>query len=219
MFSYDAVTASYFASRGPMVAHLLIWVQAKTRDTGALAEIGFWTGDDHMEFTLGGVVRTYYGASAALEFDPLSLRTGLTVRSYRVRLSQIPDEVQLAFRGYEPRHAPVEIHRALFDAETGLLVAEPHLRLRGYIDRATIKTPAEGGTGSVEVAIASAARALSKPLARKRSHESLVARAPTDQFRKYASIADAVETPWGKASTRATSTPHFPVVDLARGDR
>ncbi|MGD9864023.1 MAG: hypothetical protein AB7S99_12510 [Pseudodonghicola sp.] len=198
MRSYDAPTTAYMQSRGAWLAHIMIWISATDRESGALEEIGFWTGADHADFTIGGQSRTYYAAGAMLDADPIRLRTGLQVRTQRVRFSQIAPEVQQAIRGYEPRHKPVQIHRALFDPISELLIAEPHLVLRGYVDQLQIKTPVEGGEGSVEMTIATAARALTRKMGRKRSHATLTARAPTDDFRKYASIADKVEVDWGK---------------------
>ncbi|SOC20584.1 hypothetical protein [Rhodobacter maris] len=197
MYTFDATTAAHFASRGPTRAHVLIWVSARNRTTGATETIGFWTGEDHARFDIDGEERIYYGAGATLSIDPIVLQTGLSVRTQRAALSQVSPEVQMAIRGYDSRHAPIEIHRALFDPVSGLLLAPPHLKLRGYIDRLNVKTPAEGGEGSIEVSIATAAKALTKALSRKRSDESLKARAAGDQFRKYASITDPVDTKWG----------------------
>jgi hypothetical protein len=205
MRDYSPATADYFAARGPMLAHVLVWVSARNRATGGTESIGFWTGADHAEFVIGGETRVYYGAGTALSVDPLRLQTGLQVRSQRVQLSQIAAETQLAIRGYDPRHAPVEIHRALFDPLTHALIGEPHLVLRGNIDKAPVRTPSKGETGSIEVEIATAARRLTKPLTRKRSDASLRARAGTDAFRQYASLADKVETPWGR-NVRSGST-------------
>lgn len=198
MRSYSPATAAYFAARGPVLAHVLIWIAARNRSTGAVETIGFWTGADHRDFVIAGATRTYYGAGAALSVDPIRLQTGLQVRTQRVQLSQVAVEAQLAVRGYDPRHGPVEIHRAIFDPLSEALVDEPHLVLRGNIDKVQIKTPAKGEAGSIEIEIATAARRLTKPLTRKRSDASLRVRAGTDAFRQYAALADKVETPWGR---------------------
>lgn len=198
MRSFSAPTAAYFASRGAWLAHVLVWISAADRVTGATHEIGFWTGADHAEITIGGVSRTYYGAGSLLAIDPLTFRTGLQVRTQRLRFSQVAPEVMQAVRGYDPRHKPVEVHRALFDPASELLVDEPHLVLAGFVDRVRISTPAEGGAGSVEMTLATAARALTRKLGRKRSHASLTAHAPADDFRQYASLADKVEVKWNR---------------------
>lgn len=198
MRSFSPSTASYFAARGPIVAHALIWVEARNRSTGAVEAIGFYTGADHSDFVINGETRTYYGAGAALNIDPIRMQTGIAVRTQRVVLSQVAPEVLQAIRGYEPRHAPVEIHRAIYDPETRLLVDTPHRLFKGYIDKVVVTTPAKGQSGQIELTLASAARALTVPLTRKRSDASLRARAPGDAIRKYASITDKVETLWGR---------------------
>lgn len=195
---YSPVTSAYMAARSPIHAHALIWIEARNRGTGETETIGFWTGDDHAGFVIGGQARTYYGAGSTLGLDPIRRGTGLQVRTQRANLSGITPETQLALRGYDARHARVEIHRAIFDPDTLLLADDPHRLFRGYIDRLKIHTPAKGEAGKVEVELASAARALTTPLSRKRSDASLRGRAPTDAFRQYASVADAVETSWGR---------------------
>ncbi len=198
MRAYDAATTTYMQSRGHWLAHVLIWISAANRDTGALEEIGFWTGADHVDFTIGGQVRTYYGAGTMIDADPIRLSTGLKVRTQRVKFSGVAPELQQAIRGYEPRHKPIAIHRALFDPISELLIAEPHLVLRGYVDQLQIKTPVAGGEGAIEMTIATAARALTRKSGRARSDASLRARNPDDAFRQYASLADTVEVDWGQ---------------------
>lgn len=198
MRDFSSTTMAYFAARGPLLMHVLIWISARNRSSGALEEIGFWTGADHQLFAIGGQTRTYYGAGSMLAVDPLKWRAGLQVRTQRVTFSQVAPEVQEVIRGYDPRHAPVEMHRALCDPLSEGLIDEPHLLMRGYIDKVSLTTPAKGQSGDVAVEIATSGRALTRPLNRYRSDATLKARQPTDTFRKYASTTDKVEVPWGK---------------------
>ena len=195
---YSTATASYFARRSAFLGHVLVWLQARNRDTGAIEEIGFWTGADHAEFTIRGELRTYYGAGSMLGMDPIRRQTGLKVRSQRITFSQVAPELMIAVRGYDPRHAPVEVHRALFDPQSRLLIDEPHMILQGYLDKLKLPTPAKGESANISFEVATAGRALTKPVSRFRSDASLRARAPADGFRKYASLADTVEVKWGR---------------------
>ncbi len=199
---YTPITASYLASRAPRRAHVLIWISARNRVTGAAETIGFWTGDDHQNFDIEGETRAYLGAGNLLGVDPLKWRVGLTVRTQRVRLSQVSPEAQQAVRGYDVRHARVEMHRAFYD-EGEALIDAPHFLMRGFVDKLTLTTPAKGGTGDAVLEIASMGRALTKPLNRYRSNASLTARAPTDTFRKYASVTEKVEVDWGRGKEKA----------------
>ena len=198
MRTYSTATAAYFASPAAFIGHVLVWLQAKSRSSGAVETIGFWTGPDHAEFTIRGQLRTYYGAGSFLKMDPLRRQAGLKVRTQRIQFSQISPEVMIAIRGYEPRHAPVEVHRALYDPETEALIDEPHMILRGYVDKISLPTPPKGERGSASIEVATAGRALTKPVSRYRSDASLRARASGDGFRKYASLSDIAETKWGR---------------------
>lgn len=197
MRSFSTATATYFASRDAFVGHLLVWFSARNRTTGAVETIGFWTGDDHQDFVIGSETRTYYGAGAMLSVDPIQRETGLKVRSQRLGFSQVSAEVLQLVRGYDPRHAPVELRRALFDPDTGALVDTPHVILKGYVDKLKLPTPAKGESANVQIEVATSARALTKPLSRFRSQATLTARSGTDKLRQYATLAEA-STEWGR---------------------
>jgi hypothetical protein len=198
MRSFSPTTAAYFAQRGAFLGHNLVWIMARHRISGAVETIGFWTGADHRVFTIDGADRTYYAAGALLSVDPIRRQTGIRSRTQRVTLNHVSPEVIQAMRGYDPRHAPVEIHRALFDPATEELIDEPHVILRGFIDKAPLPTAPKGETASLHIEIATHARALTRILGRSRSDATLRTRAPADAFRQYAGLAETVETPWGK---------------------
>lgn len=203
---YPTATAAYLAAREVRRADVLIWISARNRSTGAIEAMGFWTGADHQNFDVEGQTRTYLGAGNLLGIDPLKWRTGLTVRTQRVRLSQVSAEAQQAIRGYDTRHAPIEMHRVFWNAD-GNMIDPPHLLMRGFVDKLTLTTPKKGEAGDASVEIASMGRKLTRPLNRYRSNAALVARAPTDTFRKYASITDKVEVPWGRGDPKRGSGP------------
>lgn len=197
MRSFDANTAAHISSATGFYARVLIWIIAKDRSTGAPTPLGLWNGDDVLSFTIGGVARTYYGAGALLGIDPIIYGSGTFVRTTRANLSPIAPEVAQVIRGYDPRLAPVEIHRALFDAETMALIAEPHRVFKGWIDEVRITTPEIGGDASCEVTMASAARALTRTLPLKKSDETQKLRG-SDRFRRWADISALVDVYWGE---------------------
>lgn len=207
---YSPATAEFFATRNQGPRHILVWFSARVRGTSDIETIGFWTGADHRDFVINGQARTYYGAGAMLGVDQIKWSTGLRTRTQRITLSQISTAVQQLVRGYDTRHAPVEIHRALYDAESRNLVDEPHLIMPGYVDKLDLTTPPKGGSGDIKIEIASQARALTKPLNRYRSHASRIAAVPGDTLRKYATRADG-EVPWGGGKTKAGTADPKPV--------
>lgn len=196
MRSYDANTAAYLAGETAIVAHVLIWIVAKNRGTGAAESIGFWTGDDHQAFTIGGVARTYYGAGDVLEVPAMIYEAGLSVRMHTFGLASLAPEVAQALRGYEPRLASVEVHRALFHTSSGALVAEPHRVLAGWIDEAEINTPEIGGQGGATITVASSARGLTRTLPICKSDVQQQLRSG-DRFRRYVDVSGSVDVFWG----------------------
>ncbi len=204
---YSPATAAHFASRGAFYGQILVWVAPRNRTTGAIEGVGFWSGDDHREFTIEGETRSYYGAGAFLGMDPIRRQLGIKTRTQRLRFSHISPAGMALIRAYDPRHAPIEIHRALFEPLTGNLIDAPHVILRGFIDKASSRRAPKGeGGGEITIEVATHARALTRSLSRYRSDATMRARAPGDGIRKYASIAEAVETPWGRHAASGSNS-------------
>lgn len=195
--TFSTATTNYFAGSTRTMARVLIWITARSRSTGAYESIGLWNGDDHQDFTINGETRTYYAAGSLISVDPIISEIGLKIRQQRLVLSPLAPEVQTAVNAYDARHAPVEIHRALFDPDTHALIDEPHRRFKGFISKQPVTTPAKGGTATIELTLASAARSLTATLSRKRSDQTLKARSPGDGLRRYADVAGTIETKWG----------------------
>lgn len=194
--------------RRGVVARLLVWVVPKNRTTGALQPTGFWNGDQDATMTIAGESRLYSAAGSLLGVDTVTEEDGLTVRMQVIRLSGISPEAEQVIRGYEPRLAPVELHRIIFDPITMSQVGTEQLLFRGAIDKVKITTPRKGGNGTVEVTVASQARDLTRGLRLKKSDESQQLRSG-DRFRRYADVSGKVKVWWG-LTPRKASTPKPP---------
>ncbi|MDP3961791.1 MAG: hypothetical protein Q8Q26_17300 [Pseudorhodobacter sp.] len=203
---YGSATTAHLAARTGLQVRLLAWVRAKNRSTGAEEAMGLWTGDDHQVLTIDGTERLYYGAGGVLGLDPITMRSGVVVGMQTVTLSPLAPEVAQMIRGYDTRLAPVDLHRAFFEPLSGALVDVPQRIFRGWIDKVQIRTPEVGGNATVEVTLASNARALTRGLALKKSDESLRVRAPTDGFFKYADVSDA-KVWWGEVMAKPPAAP------------
>jgi hypothetical protein len=201
----DPAILAEFAAREGMVARLLVWIEARDRATGAPTPGGFWTGDDHQDFLIGGATRTYWGAGALLTTPVLQMEAGLKVRTHRLIFSPLAPEVAQVIRGYETRNARAEMHIAYFNKLTHALIAEPARVFNGFVSPVKITTPPTGGQAKVEVGLLSTAQYLTRTLAVKKSDESLRARAQSDGFRKYTTITGAVTTVWGEHKAAAPS--------------
>lgn len=198
MRSLPTSVADLLAARQGRIARLLLWVEARDRDSGDTVPMGFWTGVDHQDFVIGADLRSYFGAGSLVSMDALTSDIGLTVRQFRAGLAPSLPEVQQLVRGYDVRLASCQVHVADFDPHTNNLLAEPVRVFRGWVDQVHISEPAPGGEASCELTMLSAAQALTRRLARKRSDQTLRARASADGFRKYADISGSVETVWGE---------------------
>lgn len=207
---FDTATATALAS-GAVELHALVWITGRNRATGLPESIGFWSGDDVAEFTIGGQARTYYGAGNALEVDPIILEAGYSARSQRLRLGALTDEVILALRGYDPKFAPVEIHRAVFDPVTVQLVAPPHAVFRGFVDDVSLPRPEVGGVEVADLALVSSAVDGTRGLTLRKSDEALQARWPGDGFRRYISVSAVVPVWWGELRVGQTNAIRGPL--------
>lgn len=192
-----ALTAHLEAREG-VSPRALAWFEARNRATGATETLGLWQGADDRTFNIGGATRTYYGAGQLLGVDPIVARSGVEVRRQRLVFSALTPEVEQLVRGYDARYGRAEVHVVHMVAGTDTFVSSPVRWLAGYVDEVSIRTGEAGGEGAVEIRIATAARALTQKLGRKRSDRSLRARAPADRFRRYSDVSGSVKAWWGE---------------------
>jgi len=196
MRSFDAATLAALQNRTQVMVRILVWVQARNRSTGAVEALGLWNGGYDREFTIGGTPRTYVGAGALMGIPALTYEVGVNVRMHRLTLSPIDATVAALIRTYDSRLAPVEIHRAVFDPVTTLLVAEPHRLFKGIVDELEVPVDAKGETRA-EMSVSGSARYLTNTLSLKRSDASQQLRSG-DRFMRYADVSGEVDVVWGE---------------------
>jgi hypothetical protein len=211
MRDYGTAIETHLAAGEGVAPRHLLWIEAKNRTTGEIEATGFWNGKDTREFVVNGETRTYFGAGALLGIDPIIGSVGLNVRMQRVRLAQVAPEVMQAIRGYDVRLAPVEIHRVHIDPVKGVQIGAPVRVFKGSVDEAPIPKPAVGQEASLEMTLASAARALTRTLTAKKSDAAQRRIDPTDRGREYATISGAVGVFWGVLHKRGAPPPTAPV--------
>ena len=214
MRTIDAATLTSLQSRIGVVAHLLVWIAAKNRATGVTQTIGFTTQAQDTTHVIDGSSRLYLGAGTMLGVEPVVAEAGVTVRMQTIRLSGISAEVAQALRGYDARLAPLWLHRVLYRTAEMTAFDTPQLLFRGSIDQVKFTTPEIGGSGAVEVVVASAARDLTRGLALKKSDESQKLRSG-DRFRRWADVTGRTTVWWGQrafqqAPVRPTTGPVLP---------
>lgn len=208
MREYGTAVEAHLASQQGVFVRHLIWIEAKNRSTGATEAGGFWDGDDVRTFTINGQSRQYAGAGALLGISPITSTVGIEVRTHTISLSGLTDEVLAAVRGFDVRLAPVEIHRAFFDPQKGVLIGNPIRILKGVVDQAPIPRAAQDGSETLELTILSASQALTRRLTAKKSDAMQKAINPADKGREYSAAIAGVF--WGVRSARGVPPPTQP---------
>lgn len=203
-----ALLAHLQARRGSRV-RLLLWAVPKNRATGLPEPIGLWTGSDARSFTIDGSPRPYAGAGGILQIAPIVSAVGTDIRTQRVTLSGVFPEVMEIIRQHDPRNAPVEIHRAVYDPGTLQLIDAPHRLFKGWIDKLKDTRPEEGGMATVELSLVSTARALTRTLTAKISDASQQRRAG-DRALRHADVAGEVDVAWGEERATPPRDPNDP---------
>lgn len=207
MRSVDSATAAHLQARAGTIPRDFLWIEGKNRETGAAESIGFWNDLDTVTVTvISGetglpAARDYVGSGTLISADAIPLVSDLTIRTIRIRLSQIDEGVAQAIRGYDPRLAHVEFHRGLFDPDTRNLVAPPLPHFLGRINAAPIQTPPAGSDGSITLSVVSHSRELTRTNAAKKSDETQKRRSG-DRFRRYSDVAGEWNVPWGQPDAR-----------------
>ncbi|WP_337267054.1 hypothetical protein [Oryzifoliimicrobium ureilyticus] len=220
----DIAVAAHLQSRQGVIPRNFVWITAKSLTDGSSESIGFWNGVDTVDVTVvsgqtGALeTRTYHAWGSWLSIENIQRSPEVAIRTIKMKLSQVSPEVQQAFRGYDTRLAPVEIHRGFLDLDTRKHIGTPVLRFMGWINKAPITTPAVGEQGGVEVSVVSHARMLTRINPAKRSDESQKRRSG-DRFRRYAGTAAEWEFWWGEQkSTMASTVKSLPAQVFKRGN-
>ncbi len=198
----DAV-AGYAAGR--IIRVNLAWITAKDRDTGEPVSIGVQDGDDTRDLevidgeTGDTVSRTFVGAGGLVGIGPIALTSDLTIRQVDVTVSPLDADVEQFLRGYDLRMAPIQIYRTLFDPETWLPIAEADPRFVGFIEKAPITTPAEGGEAKAVLSCVSHTVELTRSNPDVRSDESQKLRSG-DRFYRHVGTMGQRVVYWGTNS-------------------
>lgn len=175
---------------------VLVWVEARHHVSRAPMPMGLWDGRDHERFRVDGEDRDFYGAGAIQDLRPFTSEAGLVVRSYSLKLSAFSPEVRELVRGRSIRFAPVQIHLASFDPETGTLLGLQRV-FSGVVDGAPEEIGAIGGDAGVSLEIVSNARILTRKATVLKSHASQAKR-NGDSFFQYADVSGTVPVFWGR---------------------
>lgn len=196
--SWSVSAQNHLLARSAVVPRWLLWISAKNFVSLTAAPVGLWNGEDNLTFTIDGSPRVYQGGLSRFEVEPITYAAGLDVRTLQISFAANAPETEDVVRGFVIRLAPVELHLALLDPDTqGLIDVQP--MFKGFINRAPLTTPAQGGGDTVTIEMVSRMRSLALPgPALKKTDQAMRLRNSGDAFRQYGSIAAEVQTEWVK---------------------
>ncbi len=200
MRAYDPTTLDHTASACGLVAQILLWIEAKD-PAGQPAPVGLWTGEDDRSLTVAGQSRLYQGAGELLAIEPITYRQGLDARLHKMVLSGLGADTEALLTGTDARLAPADLYRVIMNAATREIVGSPHRLIRGWVNELVINTGQingnDAGKSTVELTLATSARALTRSLALKYADATQQANAPGDGFFRWAAISGQVQVKWG----------------------
>ncbi len=200
MRAYDPTTLSHAASASGFVAQVLLWVEARD-PTGQPAPVGLWTGEDDRSITVAGQSRLYEGAGELLAIEPITYRQGLDARLHKMVLSGLGADTEALLTGTDARLAPADLYRVIMDAATREIVGSPHRLIRGWVNELVINTGQisgnDAGKSTVELTLATSARALTRSLALKYADATQQTNTPGDRFFRWAALSGQVQVKWG----------------------
>jgi hypothetical protein len=207
---FPPTTLAALANR-TVVARDFLWIEGRTRDTGAAVSHGLWSdvGDVSAQVinpeTNAAVTRNFEGAGALVQISDIPAVSSLTVQDVTIDLSQIAAQTEQIVRTYEARQAKVQIFRGFFDPATRALIDPAQCRFFGFVDKVEIVTPKEGETGSACFTCVSHTQEMTRSNPDTRSHDSQKLRLSTDTFYRDTAGAGSWEIFWGRYKTTSVS--------------
>jgi|26BtaG_2_1085354.scaffolds.fasta_scaffold00151_19 hypothetical protein len=179
---------------------VLIWIEAKDRETGAPSALGIWDGRDHQEFEIDGEVRAFFGAGNIQELKAFTSEAGVVIQNYSLNLAAFSPEVRELVRGRDVRFVRAQIHLAQFDPSTGALTEVSRI-FSGVVDGASENIGAIGGEAATSLKLVSNARLLTRKVPVLKSHAAQSKRGG-DAFFRHADVSGSVPVFWNRERHR-----------------
>lgn len=201
MRTLDSDIVSALAA-GTLVRRNLIWITAKDRDTGDAHSKGFWNDLETVDISVtdgitgSSVSRTFEAAGGLIDIGAVPLTSDLSIRTVEVTVSPLNTSADQYLRGYDLRMGPIQIYRAIFDPSTWDLVADADPRFVGFVEKAPITTPKEGGEAKAVLSCVSHTVELTRGNPDVRSDESQKRRSG-DRFYRYTGTMPQRVIYWG----------------------
>lgn len=186
---------------GELVLRDFVWIGARRRTDGSLAERGWWSDVGTVQAQVVDAqdivqTRTYIGNGDLMSVSSIPLTIGFTAQEVSIQLSLVSQAVEEVIREWNAQRAPVEIHRGLLDPVSMLLPEPAVQRFVGFVDNVEIPTPAEGGEGAITLTCANLSQELLRSNAAKRSDADQRLRNSSDGFYRHAHVVKNWQITW-----------------------
>lgn len=193
------VSSLQAARDGGIAPVYFLWVEAKSRSTGAIEAMGLWSGDEDITVTVrtpdGGLTSRAYIGGTNLSISGLQYEANLTDVPITASMSQVAPATQQLVRGTEVRLAYCDVHGTTWSG--GVFTSTPDILWVGIVDDAQIGTPEVGGSGNIGLTIRSEIMSQLtsvNPVKSSDSHQNR--RDPDDRFSEYGGTIRSRSVQW-----------------------
>lgn len=208
---FDANTIDALSSGAAVLRDILV---VRGHDAGGDPAVwSYWTGEDNITINLvpagadTPVSHNLVGGGMLRDVPQIVDAIGVSARSVTFGLDHIStvsgSPMDMVF-GNNVRTARVELHRAVFSAETYGLVSTPFLVFSGRVDGIEVDDAAAGGEGGLRLTAVQAAIDLTRTNSAMKSDAQQQLRGG-DRYRRYSAIAGQIQIArfWGQAKGAA----------------
>ena len=196
MKTIDTALYTHLTAREGIDAHVLVWIEAKDKVTGAASPFGIWTGDDDRSFTVDGSARDYLGQGSLIDVGDIVAESGYVVRVTRMTIAHLQPDIAAILAARDLRHVPCTWHQVHLQPGSFDLVAPPRRVFKGRVEVTPLPEAAEDDEIAAEFELVSYARDMTIPLSQKKSSAALLARQPGDLFRQYIAVSGKISGYW-----------------------
>lgn len=204
MRSYPTAITDQLALKNVGVRDLLSITVRSRSDVDTTQTFRFWSGSHDKSidvidpFTGSSESRTFEAAGANIQMSAISYTSGLVVTPLTIQFSRISDRMGTVLRTWDPRLAPVEVHRVYLNPESLQPIATAQPKFIGFVDENPETIPEPGNEGSWEVVCVPHTQELLRVNPATRSDSDQRRRGATDNFYRHTADVGQWEMWWGQ---------------------
>lgn len=191
---WDSGARAFLAAGGQPNFHIAVTLTPILIATGNPVSIGYWSGMEDIDLELGGVTRTLYASKGALDTDNPTYSAGTEIRRHKAWMNGLSAQAMDLISAYRIEQRPAELWQLCFSQ--GAEFQGARRLFKGWIDEPEQTIGRKGGTSKLTLTLASTARAGTRTVPLKKSHQSYLARGG-DTAMESASLTDVDSDWWG----------------------